>query len=99
MTFGLRIRPEAESELAAAAQRYESKRAGLGAEFLAAIDEALERTQDSPSSFPIWQPGQPFRRHLVPRFPFVIFFTVSAENVDVVAFAHAKRRPGYRQGR
>jgi hypothetical protein len=39
--------------------------------------------------------GLPYRRHVVWRFPFLIFFTVSDEAVDVFAFAHAKRRPGY----
>jgi toxin ParE1/3/4 len=99
VTRRLRIAPEAEAELAAAARWYEAKRAGLGAEFLAAIDEALEHTQARPESFPIWRQGYPFRRHILERFPFVIFFTVSNDKLEVRAFAHAARRPGYWQGR
>jgi len=38
----LRVLPEAEAELEASAQWYESKRAGLGAELVATIDEAFE---------------------------------------------------------
>lgn len=91
----LRVDPAAEAELSAAVRWYESMRAGLGVDFLAAIDEALERTRAGPESFPIWRRGHPFRRHVLRRFPFVIFFTASEAQVDVVAFAHAKRRPGY----
>ena len=95
MTHPIRIAPEAEAELSAAALWYESKRAGLGAEFVAAIDLALERIGERPLSFPVWRSGQPFRKQVVWRFPFLIFFTVTTKNIDVFAVAHAKRSPGY----
>jgi plasmid stabilization system protein ParE len=95
VTPRIRIAPEAEAELSAAALWYESKRAGLGAEFVAAIDVALEIIGDRPLSFPVWRPEMPFRRHVVGRFPFVVFFTMTTEGLEVFAVAHAKRRPGY----
>ena len=99
MTVRVRIAPEAEAELGAAALWYESKCAGLGADFLAAIDAALERIAENPLAAPMWQAGLPYRRHLVWRFPFLVFFTVSDEAVEVLAVAHAKRRPGYWRNR
>jgi len=81
--------------MSAAALWYESKRAGLGAEFIAAVDLALERIGERPLASPVWHLGQPFRRQAVRQFPFLIFFTVTTESVDVFAVAHAKRRPGY----
>ena len=95
MTHRVRIAPEAEAELSAAALWYESKRAGLGAEFVAAIDVALECIGERPLSSPVWRTETPFRRHVVGRFPFVIFFTMTTGGLDVFAVAHARRRPGY----
>ena len=95
MTRRLSVAPEAEAELGAAAVWYESKRPGLGAESVAAIDAAFERTLDVPEASPVWLPGSPFRRHVVERFPFVIFFRASHESIEVYAVAHGKRRPGY----
>ncbi len=91
----VRIAPEAEEELGAAALWYEAKRRGLGADLIAAIDEALERVSENPLASPIWRPGMPFRRHGIRRFPYVVFFTVSGDGIHVLAVAHAKRRPGY----
>ena len=73
MNRRLSVLPEAEDELSAAALWYESKRAGLGVEFVAAIDAALERILDHPEASAVWSRGRPFRRHVVERFPFAIF--------------------------
>lgn len=99
MTLRVRIAPEAEEELAAAALWYEAKCAGLGVDFMAAIDKALEDIAESPLAAPMWKRSFPYRRHVVQHFPFLVFFTISEEAVDVCAFAHAKRRPGYWSGR
>jgi hypothetical protein len=37
----------------------------------------------------------PFRKCLVPDFPYGIVFAIEPEFVLVVAVAHAKRKPGY----
>jgi plasmid stabilization system protein ParE len=95
VTRRLSVTPEAEAELQSAALWYESKRPGLGVEFVVAIDDAFERILGTPEASPVWLPGRPFRRHLVARFPYVIFFCASDGSIDVYAVAHAKRRPGY----
>ncbi len=79
----------------AAAEWYEERRAGLGAELVAVIDRALERIHDNPEVFPVWKTGYPYHQLLIRRFPYVVFFTFSEDDVEVAAFAHAKRRPGY----
>ena len=95
MTRRLSVVPEAEAELSAAATWYESRRPGLGVEFVAVIDAALERILDNPDASAVWMRGRPFRRQVVERFPFVIFYSSSEESVEVYAVAHARRRPGY----
>jgi len=68
---------------------------GLGVEFVAAIDAALEWILDNPEASSVWSQGRPFRRHVVGRFPFVIFYCSSEQSIEVYAVAHAKRKPGY----
>jgi len=31
----------------------------------------------------------------LPRFPYIVFYVVDDEEVEVVAVAHGRRRPGY----
>jgi toxin ParE1/3/4 len=91
----LAVRPEAEAELLAAAQWYEDRRVGLGLEFLLVVDQGLERIRSEPLGFPPWRNDRSYRKCVLPRFPYVIFFSVSDAIIDLLAFAHAKRRPGY----
>jgi toxin ParE1/3/4 len=93
----LRVVPEAEDELAAAILWYEARRRGLGIELMAVVDEALERIANAPLSMPLWR--APWRRCTLSRFPYVIFFSVAGDTVEVAAIAHGKRRPGYWIGR
>jgi hypothetical protein len=97
VTQALRIEPEAE--FVAAAAWYESKRPGLGFELVAVIDGAIDEILAAPDANPLWRPNHPYRRRRVPRFPYVVFYTTSETVVTVVAFAHAKREPGYWFGR
>ncbi len=91
----LRILPEAEAEIGEAAHWYESKRAGLGAEFVAVVDTVFEAIVEAPRASPVWKPKAAYRRAALRRFPYVVFFHIVDGDVEVVAVAHAKRRPGY----
>lgn len=95
MIRALRILPEAEAELLEATAWYESKRPGLGAEFIRTVDRALARICAIPEASAPWRKGYPYRSHALRRYPYMIFFTVSPEQIEVFAFAHARRRPGY----
>ena len=91
----LRIAPEAEEELAAAAEWYEARRPGLGLELVAVIDRAFDAILEAPLSYAVWRDDRPYRRKVVERFPYVVFFTLERGAVTVVAVAHARRQPGY----
>jgi hypothetical protein len=95
----LRVLPEAEEELSSAVERYERDRAGLGVELMIVVDKALEEIERSPLSCAAWFRGSAYRMKVLTRFPFVIFYRVEDERVEVVAFAHGKREPGYWRGR
>lgn len=91
----LQIAPEAEAELAAAAEWYETRRAGLGVELVATVDGAFDAIVAAPLSYAVWRDDRAYRRHIVNRFPYVILFTVDEDMVVIVAVAHSHRQPGY----
>ncbi|MGB2869542.1 MAG: type II toxin-antitoxin system RelE/ParE family toxin [Bacteroidota bacterium] len=89
--------PEAEGELHDAVVWYEHQSKGLGSEFLLCIDEAVERIQRNPESFPVVHRG--FRRAVVKRFPFAVFFEVHKSEIRVQAVFHSRRDPSRWQSR
>jgi plasmid stabilization system protein ParE len=91
----LRVLPEAEEELAQAAEWYEAKRIGLGVELVTIVDRAFDEIQDAPLSYALWRADRPYRRKVLTRFPYVVFFRTEGDAVEVIAVAHAKRRPGF----
>lgn len=95
MSLSLYVHPEAAAEAGEAAAWYEAQRAGLGLEFLGAVDHAMDSVCESPMLYPAWRPNHPWRRSVIRRFPYVVFYEVEDERVIIMAVAHAKRRPGY----
>lgn len=87
----VRLRPEAESDVADAARWYEAQSPGLGSEFL---DELL-RTSVSISERPELYPraSGEVRRAAVRRFPFGVFYVVNESEVVVLAVMHGRRAP------
>jgi toxin ParE1/3/4 len=92
----LLFRPEAEADLAAAVDFYEGKRAGLGAELLAAVDRALTAIEDAPGAQPLFRPGRPYRKYTLARFPAIIVFTEQEAEITALAVVQAKRAPAPR---
>jgi len=91
MTPRLVVRPAAEADIVDAALWYEARAAGLGADFLRAVDVALAEVQRMPNRFPVVQTQ--CRRVLLRRFPYGVYFVPTAELISVVACMHARRDP------
>ena len=91
----LRVLPDAEAELQSAAIWYEEKCRGLGIEFVAVVDSALESVLENPEACPVWRSDRPYRKRSLNRFPYVVFFRIDSATGEIIAVAHAKRRPGY----
>lgn len=92
MTRSLRIRPQAELDVANAVRWYEEQRAGLGDEFAIELDSILRRAMRSPLQFP--QIKNDIRRALLRRFPYAVYFRVGEETMDLIAGLHQHRDPG-----
>jgi toxin ParE1/3/4 len=92
MSRAVWFRPEAEVELDDAYSWYEHRRVGLGIEFISRVDEALNRIQGDPESFPIVY--RTLRQVLVHRFPFVIYYSTDEQRISIAAIVHGSRNPG-----
>lgn len=95
----VRVLPPAQEEIRAAAGWYEGKRRGLGVDFLARLDAALEVIARRPLASPLWRSDRDYRRQGLKRFPYTIYFRLDAGDVVVLAVAHQRQRPGYWQRR
>jgi len=91
MTFT--YHPDALTEYADAALYYDERLPGLGADFTAEVDRAIERVLEAPDRWRCIQ--EDVRRYLLARFPYGILYTVEEEYVLIVAIMHLSREPGY----
>jgi plasmid stabilization system protein ParE len=90
----IRFRPAAAREVAAVFRYYEKDYPGRGRRFLEALDVAFSQIAESPERFPLsFEPD--IRSAKVRRFPYRVVYVVVGEDVEVIAVAHAKRRPAY----
>ena len=91
MAVELLIAPEAELDLAEAYVWYESRRAGLGEEFMSSVDACLESIRRRPEMYPVVDEG--YRRSLIRRFPYAVFYEQSEATVTIYAVFHTSRDP------
>jgi plasmid stabilization system protein ParE len=87
----LLVRPAAAADIDAAYLWYEERRAGLGEEFLAAVDSLLGEIVAHPTTYPVIH--RDARRALLRRFPYAVFFRTYGETVVVLACMHGRRDP------
>ena len=95
--LSLDIHPEALAEARAARQWYQSRSAGTANAFLVEPDIGVESIRTAPELYPNYLHGT--RCYLLLRFPYLIVYRATPENVHVYAVAHSRRRPGYWKGR
>jgi plasmid stabilization system protein ParE len=85
---------EAEAEYLEAVRFYEEQRAGLGDALIDELERVIGLIVEKPE---IWQLVHPsgIRCIKLSRFPYTLFYRVLFNNIQVTAFAHHRRRPGY----
>jgi plasmid stabilization system protein ParE len=91
MAAELILPPETEADLAEAYAWYESRRAGLGEEFLGCVDACIEAIRRTPEIHAIVHAS--YRRALVRRFPYAVFHEHTEATLTVYAVFHTSRDP------
>jgi plasmid stabilization system protein ParE len=85
--------PEALAEYEEAARYYAARDPELGQRFIAAVEDALDRILESPTSWRVID--EDVRRRLTRVFPYGVLYTMEPDFVLLVAVAHCSREPGY----
>ncbi|MEX0715222.1 MAG: type II toxin-antitoxin system RelE/ParE family toxin [Planctomycetaceae bacterium] len=93
MAAELVVAPEAEADIEAAYAWYEERRHGLGEDFLSSVDACIQQILRMPELH--GKVHHDYRRALVRRFPFAVFyeFDADAEEVTIYCVFHTSRDP------
>lgn len=82
---------EARAEFDAAADWYEGKKAGLGIQFIEAVNVTIAQIQTTPKLFGMVGPG--IRQATVQRFPFSVIYREELSRTLILAVFHGSRDP------
>lgn len=93
------LHPEAQADLRDAAEFYRNNAGNsLSQSFLAEFEQSINILLQHPGLGAPWR-GRGRRRYLMRRFPYSLAYTVSGEEIRILAIAHQSRRPGYWRAR
>ena len=87
----LEVRPAAAADIEEAALWYESKRPGLGSEFLEELRFMEASIAEAPKRFPVIT--RDTRRAMLRRFPYALYYRLYGDRVLVIACMHGRRHP------
>jgi len=91
MAAELIVAPEAEQDIAEAYAWYERQRVGLGEDFLSRVDACIQGICRAPQAHATVHEN--YRRGLVRRFPYAVFYEYADEKVTVYCVFHTSRDP------
>lgn len=85
------ILPEAEQDITQAYAWYEEQEIGLGEEFLRCVDACLQLIQRQSRMFQVVHEN--YRRAIIRRFPYVIFYEDVENKILIYAVFHCSQDP------
>ena len=91
MTLPIAFHRAASAEFIEATAWYDSKRLGLGLEFIAEIDRCISLASINPLHFAIVK--EDIRRVVANRFPYSVYFRSDKSRIVVLAVFHGSRDP------
>ncbi|NBS31951.1 MAG: type II toxin-antitoxin system RelE/ParE family toxin [Planctomycetia bacterium] len=97
MATRLRFAAEVPADIAAAFAWYERQRPGLGCQFGDCVVACFEKICRQPLSYERVQGD--YRRALLRRFPYAVFFMVAQDSITVFGVIHTARDPAKWQER
>src|SRR5262249_23719023 len=93
----LDFHPRAVAEARAARRWYALRSPAVALRFLTELDDALRQIATSPNQWPPYVHGT--RVYRLRRFPYLVVYHETIADLQVIAVAHVRRRPGYWQRR
>ena len=91
MTLNVIARSSAENDITEAIKWYDKQLLGLGTRFLNDIDQTINLIKDNPKIYS--KVYKNFRRALLNKFPFGIYYVLESSKVVIIAVYHEKRNP------
>jgi hypothetical protein len=91
MRYSIRFLPEVADDAVAAYAWYESRVPGLGDEFLRLFYASADEIPESPRLYQEVHAG--FRRRLLRKFPYAVYFRIAQDQVVVFGLFHCARDP------
>ena len=91
MSRELVFHPDVADEVLGAFRWYETRQAGLGDDFLTALEAVYSAIQATPEQHQIIE--QDIRHSRLRRFPYAVYYRVLADRVEVIAVHHGSRDP------
>lgn len=91
MTYTLRFLPEIEEDAVTGYVWYETKSRGLGEDFLRMFYACANEIPSNPLLYQ--KVYHDFRRRLLRRFPYAIYFTIEKDQITVLGLFHCARNP------
>jgi toxin ParE1/3/4 len=91
MNYELIILSVAEKDITDIVLWYEKKISGLGNRFIISLDATFQSIERNPKVYP--KVHKDFRRALLPRFPYGIYFIIEKYSIIIFAVLHEKRNP------
>jgi plasmid stabilization system protein ParE len=89
--------PAAAQEAESAYDWYAVQDLAAAHAFLEELRHAVDAVSQNPRMWP--RHGRRIRRYVCPLYPFSLVYRVRGDDVEVVAVAHGRRRPGYWRSR
>lgn len=95
--FAVEFHPLAADEAEVAERWYRERNEIAAGRFHRELNRAIERISERPEAGSSYLTNT--RRVLLRRFPFFVVYRIRGENIQIVAVAQARRRPGYWRAR
>ncbi|HJU60896.1 MAG TPA: type II toxin-antitoxin system RelE/ParE family toxin [Candidatus Binatia bacterium] len=92
-TPNARLHPNAIAEARAAYRWYSERNPSAAIAFMTELDHAIDEIEKSPERWPVHLHGT--RKFLLRRFPYGVIYRITERDLQVIAVAHGRRRPGY----
>ncbi|MGH7323117.1 MAG: type II toxin-antitoxin system RelE/ParE family toxin [Candidatus Rokuibacteriota bacterium] len=93
----VRFHPAAAQEVESTYEWYAARDLSAAHGFREELRQAVDAVAARPRTWPRY--SNRARRYVFPRYPFSLVYVLRGDEVEVVAVAHGRRRPGYWRSR